>query len=135
LVTSDGYPVVGADTFPEDAYDATVGKDGTVTYKIPGDDEIQEAGQIILVKFINPAGLEKIGGSLYMATPNSGDPAEWDPEGDNSLSLEAGYLEMSNVQVVEEMVGLITAQRAYEINSKVIQSSDEMLQTAANLRR
>jgi flagellar basal-body rod protein FlgG len=135
LVTSDGYPVVGADVFPEDAYDATIGKAGIVTYKIPGDDEIQEAGQIILAKFINPAGLEKIGGSLYVATPNSGDPTEWDPEGDNSLSLEAGYLEMSNVQVVEEMVSLITAQRAYEINSKVIQSSDEMLQTAANLRR
>ncbi|NLB88869.1 MAG: flagellar basal body rod protein FlgG, partial [Syntrophomonadaceae bacterium] len=71
----------------------------------------------------------------YDWTLNSGDPIEWDPEEDSTVSLESGYLEMSNVQVVEEMVSLITAQRAYEINSKVIQSSDEMLQTASNLRR
>ena len=76
-----------------------------------------------------------MGKNLYQVTPNSGEPVDWDPESDKTISLEPGYLEMSNVKIVEEMVGLITAQRAYEINSKVITSSDEMLQTAANLRR
>ncbi len=135
LVNADGYLMVGADILPEDAYDVSIAKDGRVNYKIPGNDEVQEAGQLELAKFINPAGLDKIGANLYVATQNSGEPVDWDPESDHSLILESGYLEMSNVQVVEEMVGLITAQRAYEINSKVIQSSDEMLQTATNLRR
>jgi flagellar basal-body rod protein FlgG len=102
---------------------------------LPDGDEPKEAGQLELVKFINPAGLEKLGSNLYQATPNSGEAIDWDPEYDHTVSLESSYLEMSNVQIVEEMVGLITAQRAYEINSKVIQSSDEMLQTATNLRR
>jgi len=135
LVTADGYLVLYVDPFPDEAYDATVERDGRVTFKVPGTDEIQEAGYLELVKFINLPGLEKLGGSLFRATPNSGDPIVWDPATDSSVKLEAGYLEMSNVQVVEEMVGLITAQRAYEINSKVIQSSDEMLQTATNLKR
>jgi flagellar basal-body rod protein FlgG len=72
---------------------------------------------------------------LYQVTWNSGDPVDWDPEDNQTIRLVSGYLEASNVQIVEEMVNLITAQRAYEMNSKVIQSSDEMLQTAANLRR
>ncbi len=136
LVTSDGSLLLGVDTIPEEAADTvTIERDGRVTYKLPDNDEIEEAGQLELVKFINPAGLQKLGRNLYDWTPNSGDPIDWDPEEDNTVSLEAGYLEMSNVQIVEEMVSLITAQRAYEINSKVIQSSDEMLQTATTLRR
>lgn len=135
LVTSDGYLLLGVDSIPTEAFDINIEKDGRVTYKLPDSEEIEEAGQLELVKFINPAGLQKLGRNLYDWTPNSGDPIEWDPEEDSTVSLESGYLEMSNVQVVEEMVNLITAQRAYEINSKVIQSSDEMLQTASNLRR
>ncbi len=135
LVTSDGNILVGVETIPEGAYDITIERDGRVTYKLPDNDEIEEAGQLELVKFINPAGLQKLGRNLYDYTPNSGEPITWDPEEDSTVYLEAGYLEMSNVQIVEEMVSLITAQRAYEINSKVIQSSDEMLQTATNLRR
>ena len=84
---------------------------------------------------MNPTGLNKLGSNLYQPTVNSGEPVDWDSENDASVSLSSGYLEMANVQIVEEMVNLITAQRAYDINSKVIQSSDEMLQTATNLRR
>ncbi|MEN6350611.1 MAG: flagellar basal-body rod protein FlgG [Syntrophomonas sp.] len=135
LVTADGYMLEGAEQIPENAYDFNIDTDGKITYMTPGETEPQDGGQLKVCKFINPAGLEKMGKSLYQATPNSGDPVDWDPESDKTTSLESNYLEMSNVQIVEEMVSLITAQRAYEINSKVITSSDEMLQTAANLRR
>lgn len=135
LVTSSGYIILGVDFIEEGAYDITIEKNGVVTYMLPDNNEPIEAGQIELVKFINPSGLQKLGNNLYQGTPNSGEPIFWDPEDDMTISLESGYLEMSNVQIVEEMVNLITAQRAYEINSKVIQSSDEMLQTATNLRR
>lgn len=135
LVTADGYYYVGVDTLDAEAYDITIENNGIVTYRVPGDEEIQEAGQLELATFVNPAGLQKLGGNLYQVTVNSGDPIDWDPEEDQSISLLSGYVEASNVQIVEEMVNLITAQRAYEMNSKVIQSSDEMLQTATNLRR
>lgn len=134
IVTADGYLVIGLDALDEGAYDVAIERDGRVTYKLPDGSE-GEAGQIEVAKFINPAGLQKLGQNLYQNTVNSGDPIDWDPESDNTTSLESGYLEMSNIKVVEEMVNLITAQRAYETNSKVIQSSDEMLQTANNLRR
>ncbi|HEX3011217.1 MAG TPA: flagellar basal-body rod protein FlgG, partial [Syntrophomonadaceae bacterium] len=110
IVTSDGYPVVGLDALDEGAYDISIEKDGTVTYKLP-DGSDGEAGQIELAKFVNPAGLQKLGQNLYQATANSGEPVDWDPESDNTTSLESCYLEMSNIQVVEEMVNLISAQR------------------------
>ncbi len=135
LVTSDGYYYVGVDALDPQAYDITIESNGMVSYRLPGEEELQEAGQLELATFVNPAGLEKLGKSLYQVTENSGEPIDWDPEEDRSISLVSGYLEASNVQIVEEMVNLITAQRAYEMNSKVIQASDEMLQTAANLRR
>jgi flagellar basal-body rod protein FlgG len=135
LVTNDGYIVLGVDPVEEGAYDFAIGADGKVTYKLPDSTEVQEAGQIELAKFINPDGLAKLGSNLYQNTANSGEPVDWDPESDATTSLQSKYLESSNVQIVEEMVNLITAQRAYDLNSKVIQSSDEMLQTATNLRR
>lgn len=135
LVTADGYLYVGVEPIPEGAHDIAIDKDGTVTYMEQGATESTEAGKLELVKFINPAGLAKLGQNLYQNTANSGEPIDWVPEEDSTVKLEANYLEMSNVQIAEEMVHLITAQRAYEINSKVIQSSDEMLQTASNLRR
>lgn len=135
LVNADGYRLEGAETFQEGAYDPSIADDGKITYKVPGSNDPQEGGQLKVCRFMNPAGLQKMGKNLYQVTPNSGEPVDWDPESDKTISLEPGYLEMSNVKIVEEMVGLITAQRAYEINSKVITSSDEMLQTAANLRR
>lgn len=135
LVTSDGYKLVGVEPMTEGAYDVKIDVDGTVTYMVPGETEAQTAGKIELAKFMNPVGLNKMGSNLYQATANSGEAVDWDSENDASVSLASGYLEMANVQIVEEMVNLITAQRAYDINSKVIQSSDEMLQTATNLRR
>ncbi len=136
LVTADGNLYLGAEAISDpNAYDINIAKDGTITYQIPGDDTAQEAGKLQVFKFMNPAGLLKVGKNLYQATANSGEAQEWDSEDDSTTSIQSGYLEMSNVQIVEEMVNLITAQRAYEINSKVIQSSDEMLQTATNLRR
>lgn len=135
LVTSDGYYVVGVDPIDAEAYDINIAPDGTVTYNVPGEMEPVEAGQIELAKFVNPAGLDKGGKNLYRPTVSSGEALDWDTEDDSTVSLHSGYLETSNMQIVEEMVNLITAQRAYEINSKVIQSSDEMLATATNLRR
>lgn len=135
LVTSDGYKIVGADTFTEGAYDIQIDTDGTITYLLTGDTTTQEAGKIELAKFMNPTGLNKLGSNIYQPTVNSGEPVDWNSEDDASVSLASGYLEMANVQIVEEMVNLITAQRAYDINSKVVQASDEMLQTATNLRR
>jgi len=135
LVTADGYRVIGVDSLEEGAYDPNIDQQGIVTYMVPGEEEPEEAGQIELAQFINPDGLNKLGHNLYQETLASGEVIDWEPDEDPTVSLESGYLEMSNVQIVEEMVGLITAQRAYEINSKVVQASDEMLQTAANLRR
>jgi len=138
LVTTDGYLVIGDSTpltIPDNATDVSIGTDGTVSYIPQDSSEATEVGQIQLAKFMNPAGLQKEASNLYQATSNSGDPVDWDPESDSSTTLIAGYLEMANVKVVEEMVSLITAQRAYDMNSKVIQASDEMLQTANGLRR
>ncbi len=135
LVTPDGNLVVGVDTFSANATNISVASDGTITYTTPDDDAPVEAGQIELARFMNPAGLEKVGSSLYRASASSGEPEDWSPEDDASISLASNYLENSNVNIVEEMVNLITAQRAYEFNSKSIQSSDEMLQMAANLKR
>jgi len=135
LVTADGYKYTDMGTLPQGAHDIAIAKDGTVTYIAQGATTTTELGKLKLSKFINSAGLAKLGENLYQNTPNSGDPVDWDPTADSTVKLESGYLEMSNVRIAEEMVSLITAQRAYEINSKVIQSSDEMLQTAANLRR
>ncbi|MEA1960974.1 MAG: flagellar basal-body rod protein FlgG [Bacillota bacterium] len=135
LVNADGYLVVGADPLEEGAYDVKIEKNGTLSYLLPGDPDSQNAGQIELVKFANPMGLLQLGGNLFQETPNSGEYIDWEPENDPTISLESGFLEASNVQVVEEMVNLISAQRAYEFNSKIIQSSDEMLQAASNLRR
>jgi flagellar basal-body rod protein FlgG len=138
MVTADGFIYEGPDTLEDlqgNFKDINISPDGTITITSSDGNTTEEKGKLNVVKFSNPAGLQKIGKNLYQATANSGEAEEWDSESDNSISLQSCYLEMANVQVVEEMVNLITAQRAYEFNSKVIQSSDEMLQTAANLRR
>lgn len=135
LVTSDGYAVEPAITIPADAKDITIGEDGTVTASIQGQAEPQPCGNIELVKFMNPAGLMSEGRNLYSSTVASGEPITGTPGQDGLGKLSSGYIEMSNVKVVEEMVNLITAQRAYEVNSKSIQTADEMLNIANNLRR
>jgi flagellar basal-body rod protein FlgG len=113
----------------------SVGTDGTVTFLLPGQTEAQQAGQITLAKFINPAGLQSIGNNMFRATSASGNAITGTPGVDGMGTVRQGFVESSNVKVVEELVNLIIAQRAYEVNSKAIQTSDEMLQTANNLRR
>ena len=135
VVNSDGFPLAPELEIPEDATDISISTDGNISIRIKGSDTPQSIGQIELVKFVNAAGLKSIGRNLYKATAASGEPILGIPGLDGFGTIAHGYLEMSNVQVVEEMVSMIMAQRAYEVNSKAIQAADEMLQTANNLRR
>lgn len=133
LVTADGYMVQPAITIPGNAQDITVSQDGTITCKIPdksGQDEVRTLGKLKLYRFINPSGLSKQGENLFGVTGASGAAL-----GDNVSSVKSGFLEASNVEVSEEMVKMIVAQRAYELSSKAVQASDEMLGIANNLRR
>jgi flagellar basal-body rod protein FlgG len=132
LVTTDGYLVDPAIAVPQGATTVTIGADGTVSATIAGETAATEIGQIQLASFINPGGLQAIGRNFYQPTTASGDPQIGPPGLEGVGTLAQGFLEMSNVKVVEEMINLISSQRAYDINSKVIQASDEMLQTTAN---
>lgn len=135
LVTSDGYVVEPAIVLPEDYTSVTVSPDGRVSVTIPGQNDPDEIGQLELARFINPAGLTAMGQNLYLQSGSSGEPVVAVP-GENGLgSIVQRYLEMSNVQLVEEMVNMIVCQRAYEINGKAVTTSDEMLQTAVGLKR
>jgi flagellar basal-body rod protein FlgG len=136
LVTSDGDPLEPQITLPPDAQDISISSDGTVSYTQPGQTSAQQAGQIQLASFQNPAGLNSIGRNLYLPTDASGDPTVGTPGGQEGLgSLLQGYLEQSNVSVVEEFINLIVSQRAYEANSKVVKAADEMYQQVNNLTR
>jgi flagellar basal-body rod protein FlgG len=135
IVNSDGYPLEPEIVIPTDATNITIGDDGIVSILRPGNVDPQQVGQIRLVNFVNPAGLSSLGRSLFQNTTASGDPIESVPGQNGVGTLSQGFLEVSNVSVVEEMVNLIAGQRAYEINSKAIQAADEMLQVAGNLRR
>jgi flagellar basal-body rod protein FlgG len=135
LVTSDGYALKGDITIPIDANVVTISPNGTVSARIAGQQEAQVLGAINLATFPNPAGLERIGRNLYMSTPASGDATEAEAGKSGTGTLEQGALEGSNVQMVEEMVRMIMAQRAYEVNSKAIQAADEMLGATNSLRR
>jgi flagellar basal-body rod protein FlgG len=135
MVTSDGYAVDPAITIPNNATSVAIKPDGTVWVTVPNQSAPQQLGQIELVTFPNLTGLKSNGKSLYSETDASGAPILGKP-GENGLgTILQGALEMSNVSVMQEMVGLITGQRAYEANSKVIQAADEMLQMANNVRR
>jgi len=135
MVTSDGFPLEPPITIPEGAESVTVAQDGTVTVTMPGEIEPQAVGVIELARFINPAGLLSIGRNLYLATASSGEPQIGTPGLEGFGTLAQGFLETSNVQIVEEMVRMISAQRAYEINSKAITTADEMMSIANNLKR
>lgn len=135
IVTSDGYVLEPAITIPDDATSLTVSPDGRVSVTIPGQNDPDEIGQIELARFINPAGLQELGQNLYVETAASGEPVLSNPGTDGAGTIVQRYLEMSNVQLVEEMVNMIVCQRAYEINGKAITTSDEMLQTAVGLKR
>jgi len=122
-------------TIPEDTRNITISSDGIVSVTQSGSDIPTEVGNIELAKFINPAGLRPLGQNLYVATEASGDEITGVP-GEDSLGLiSQGFLEMSNVNVVEEMVKMIISQRAYEMNSKAIQTADQMIETVNQLKR
>ncbi|MEZ4741289.1 MAG: flagellar basal-body rod protein FlgG [Bdellovibrionota bacterium] len=132
LVTSDGFPLLPEIIIPAGAQDLMVGYDGTVTVKIAG--ETQELGQIGVTDFINPTGLAALGGNYFAPSRASGDPIDGVANQNGMGRIAQRQLESSNVDIVEEMVNMITGQRAYEINSKVIQTGDQMLQTTTNIR-
>ncbi len=135
IVTADGYYLDPQINIPPDATSISITSDGTVSYKPGGSDQMQEAGQIQLYNFSNPAGLASEGRNLYSVTTASGMANQSAPGTNGTGTITQNFLEMSNVKVVEEMVNMIAAQRAYETNSKAIQASDEMLQTANQLKR
>jgi flagellar basal-body rod protein FlgG len=139
IVTADGYVVQdeggGELQLPENARDISIDADGVVTARSGTDGSVQVVGQLKLAKFVNPGGLEAMGHNLFQQTEASGEAEEDVPAAEGFGRICQGFLERSNVSVVEEMVNLIVAQRAYELNSKAIQSADEMLGLANNLRR
>jgi flagellar basal-body rod protein FlgG len=133
IVTSDGLPLqAGFQPVPAGTTNVTVGSQGNVTYTGASG---TTSFQVQLVRFTNPAGLESMGGNLYKETTASGTPQLGTPGSNGFGTLNQGYLELSNVKVVEEMVNLIMAQRAYEVNSKAVQAADEMMQQSNNLKR
>jgi len=133
LVTSSGYPVQPAITIPADAQTLTIGRDGTVSVTQPGSSAPTTIGTLQLAMFINPAGLQSLGETLYAETASSGTPSGTSPGSNGAGLLSQGYVETSNVNVVEELVNMIQTQRAYEINSKAISTSDQMLQRLTQL--
>jgi len=135
VVNPDGFLLEPAITIPTDAISVSVGMDGTVSVLQAGNTTPREIGTIQLARFVNPAGLQSIGKNLYLPTDASGQEIAGTAGTANFGTIAQGFLEMSNVSVVDEMVNMITAQRAYETNSKVVQTSDDMLQLANNLKR
>lgn len=133
LVTAEGMLLVPQITVPAGASNFAVTPEGAVT--IQQGNNISTIGQVTLARFINPAGLTAIGKNLFTPTPASGEPVVANPSTEGFGALKTGFIEMSNVKVVEEMINLIIAQRAYEANSKSVQTADEMLGMANNLRR
>ncbi|MCX5810673.1 MAG: flagellar basal-body rod protein FlgG [Proteobacteria bacterium] len=135
IVTSEGHSIEPTITIPNNAISVSTGTDGIVSVKLPNQSAPQQIGTIQLASFPNQAGLKSTGKNLYMETDASGAPNTGKP-GENGLgTLLQGFLEMSNVNVMQEMINLIVGQRAYEVNSKAIQAADEMLQMANNIKR
>ncbi|MBI1300132.1 MAG: flagellar basal-body rod protein FlgG [Alphaproteobacteria bacterium] len=134
IVTVQGYPIVPTITIPENALSIDINPEGEVLVQVQGQQSVQNLGQFQLADFVNPAGLEAIGNNLFLETASSGSVVTGIANQEQFGSLEQGALEQSNVNVVEEITNLITAQRSYEMNSNVISTSDEMLQTLGQLR-
>ena len=135
MVNSDGYKLIPEIVVPPDATNISIGTDGTVTVVQPGQVQATQIGQLQTTNFINPAGLHSLGDNLYIETDASGQPVEGVPGVDGLGTLRQGFVELSNVELVVELTDLITGQRAYDANSKIITTSDEMLQTTNNLKR
>jgi flagellar basal-body rod protein FlgG len=134
IVTHDGYPVVPSITVPNNAVDVAINTSGEVLVKLDGQVAYSNVGQIQTAIFPNDAGLESIGSNLYLETPASGAASTSTPGSTGYGTVLQGFLETSNVNAVEEISNLISAQRAYEMNSKVIQTSDDMMGTLTQLR-
>jgi flagellar basal-body rod protein FlgG len=135
IVNPDGFPLIPEMAVPADTISISVGLDGTVSIIQAGDPTPTEIGSVQLARFVNPSGLRSLGKNLFAPTNASGDEITGIPGESGFGTLAQGFLEMSNVSVVDEMVNMITAQRAYETNSKVITTADDMLQLANNLKR
>ncbi|WQT40626.1 flagellar basal-body rod protein FlgG [Helicobacter pylori] len=135
LVTSEGYLLIPQITLPEDTTQVNIGVDGTVSVTQGLQTTSNVIGQITLANFVNPAGLHSMGDNLFSITNASGEAFVGNPDSQGLGKLRQGFLELSNVRLVEEMTDLITAQRAYEANSKSIQTADAMLQTVNSLKR
>jgi flagellar basal-body rod protein FlgG len=134
LVTQQGELIEPPITVPKEAVSVAIAADGSVSAKLPNQTKPDELGQIELATFVNTSGLEAIGGNLFVETAASGSPTLVRPGEQGTGSLAQGYLESSNVKAVEEMVAMISTQRSYELNSKVIQTADQMLQRLTNVR-
>jgi len=136
VVTANGDPLEPPITIPQGALAVTIATDGTVSFTLPNQTAAQQAGQIQLANFANPSGLNSIGDSLFLPTDASGSPITGAPGGQEGMgSLLQGYVEQSNVSVVQEFVNLIVSQRAYEANSKVVKAADDMYQQVNNLKQ
>jgi flagellar basal-body rod protein FlgG len=133
LVTASGYAIQPAITVPADTQSLTIARDGTVSATQPGSATPTVIGTLQLAMFVNPAGLQSLGENLYAETASSGTPSSNAPGSNGAGLLNQGYVETSNVNVVEELVNMIQTQRAYEINSKAISTSDQMLQRLTQL--
>ncbi len=132
LSTSSGYVLQPVINIPEDTQSITIGADGTVTVQLASATEVSQVGNVQLTAFANPAGLQAIGQNMFLETSSSGAPQTGTPTLNGLGSLTQGYVETSNVNVVEELVGMIETQRAYEMNSKAISTTDQMLQYLNN---
>lgn len=135
MVTTTGFFLDPGFNIPNDTVDMQISREGVVSVISEGSVESNVIGQIELARFINPAGLKAIGDNLFVETPASGESIFYQPGTNNTGEIYQGHIESSNVDVVEEMVNLITAQRAYELNSKSVRTADEILNTAVNLKR
>jgi len=135
IVTPDGFLLNPEISVPTDTISLSIGLDGTVSALRAGDSAPRQIGTIQLARFNNPAGLQSMGKNLFLPTDASGAAIVGTAGERNFGTISQGFLEMSNVSIVDEMVNMITAQRSYETNSKVVQASDDMLQTANNLKR
>jgi flagellar basal-body rod protein FlgG len=135
IVTSTGYPISPSLVVPTGASNLQVSPDGKVSVILPGEQTSSEIGQVELARFVNQSGLRSLGGNLFLESDASGDPVISTPDVEGTGSIAQKNIEGSNVQVVDEMVNMISAQRAYEIISKSIQAGEDMLQVANNLKR
>jgi flagellar basal-body rod protein FlgG len=136
LSTAEGYPLSPLIEVPPDSKNLVVKADGTVTVELPNDEGVSEIGRIELSSFVSPSGLRPLGNNLYLPTTKSGEALRGKPTEDPTVGeLAQGFLEASNVDMVQELTNLLLGQRAYEMNSRVVQASDEMLRIVNDLRR